>query len=97
VANLDPASPLAKLIAVPGQLAQLADAVAQLSNGQAQLSNGQAQLSNGQAQLSNGQAQALSAPADLTALADKTPEEIADVLKGVLGDKAGQVGAALQA
>jgi X-X-X-Leu-X-X-Gly heptad repeat protein len=90
VANLDPASPLAKLIAVPGQLAQLADAVAQLSNGQAQLSNGQTQLSN-------GQAQTLSSPADLTALADKTPEEIADVLKGVLGDKAGQVGAALQA
>jgi hypothetical protein len=83
VANLDPASPLARLIAVPGQLAELADAVAQLSSGQAQLSNGQAQT--------------LSAPADLTALADKTPEEIADVLKGVLGDKAGQVGAALQA
>jgi GH25 family lysozyme M1 (1,4-beta-N-acetylmuramidase) len=76
VANLDPASPLAKLIAVPGQLAQLAEAVAQLSN---------------------GQAQTLAAPADLTALADKTPEEIADVLKSVLGDKAGPVGAALQA
>lgn len=37
-----------------------------------------------------------SAPADLTALADKTPEEIADVLKDVLGDKAGPVAAALQ-
>jgi hypothetical protein len=76
VAKLDPASPLAQLIAVPAQLAQLADAVAQLSN---------------------GQTQALAAPADLLALADRTPEEIAEVLKSVLGDKAVQVGAALQA
>jgi GH25 family lysozyme M1 (1,4-beta-N-acetylmuramidase) len=70
VANLKTDSPLAKLIGVPGQLAQLAAAVAALSSG---------------------------APDELVALADKTPEEIAGVLKGVLGDKAGPVGAALQA
>jgi GH25 family lysozyme M1 (1,4-beta-N-acetylmuramidase) len=92
-AELSPASPLAKLIGVPSQLAQLADAVAQLSSGQpatAQTLN--AQTLNAQ----TSDARTLSAPADLNALADKTPEEIADVLKSVLGDKAGPVAAALQ-
>jgi hypothetical protein len=70
VADLDPASPLAKLIAVPGQLEQLAAAVAQLPHAQT--------------------------TAALDDLADKTPEEIARVLKDVLGDKAGPVAAALQ-
>ena len=74
-ADLSPNSPLARLIAIPGQLAELAAAVDQLSN---------------------GGAASLAAPADLTALADKTPEEIADVLKSVLGDKSDAVASALR-
>jgi GH25 family lysozyme M1 (1,4-beta-N-acetylmuramidase) len=72
VADLSPTSPLAKLIAVPGQLEQLAEAVAKLPQTQ------------------------LTAQTDMEDLADKSPEEIADILKGILGDKAGPVATALQ-